>query len=84
MITLFNRRQLIITDSMKRQSEIRALLSENDIGYSLKTRGQDDSLTRADVRVRTGSAGIDPEHMYMYTFYVHKDDYEKAQHVIGV
>lgn len=84
MITLFNRRELLVTDSMKRQSEIRALLSKNGIGYSLKTRGQDDSLTRSDVRARTGSAGIDLEHMYMYTFYVHKDDYEKAQHVIGM
>ena len=83
MITLFNRRELIVTQSMKRQGEIRTLLAQNDIEYHLKTRGQDDSFTRADLRARTGSAGIDPACQYTYTFYVHKNDYEKAMHVIN-
>lgn len=83
MITLFNRRELTVTLSMKRQSEIRKLLAANHIDYRLKTRGQGDSLIRADVRTLFGSAGINPEHQYIYTFYVHKNDYEKALHVIG-
>lgn len=83
MIALFNRCELTMTHSMKRQGEIRTLLAANGIDYRLKTRGQDDSLTRTDIRARTGSAGIDPEHQYLYTFYVHKNDYEKARHVIG-
>lgn len=57
MITLFNRRELTVTHSMKRLGEIRALLAANGIDYQLKTRGQDDSFTRADLRARTGSAG---------------------------
>ncbi|HWP51222.1 MAG TPA: hypothetical protein VN626_05945 [Clostridia bacterium] len=68
---------------MLRQNEIRTLLASNNIEYRLKTRGQDDSLTRADVRARTGSAGINPEYQYTYTFYVHQNDYEKALHIIG-
>lgn len=83
MITLFNRRELFVTQSMKRQGEIRTLLAQNHIEYHLKTRGQDDSFTRADLRARTGSAGIDPECQYTYSFYVHKNDYEKAMHLIN-
>lgn len=83
MITLFNRRELIVTQSMKRQGEIRTLLAQNHIDYRLKTHGQDDSFTRADLRARTGSAGIDPDFQYTYIFYVHKDDYEKAMHIIN-
>lgn len=83
MITLFNRRELIVTQSMKRQGEIRTLLAQNHIDYCLKTHGQDDSFTRADLRAHTGSAGIDPDFQYTYSFYVHKDNYEKAMHIIN-
>lgn len=83
MITLFNRRELFVTQSMKRQGEIRSLLAQNHIEYHLKTRGQDDSFTRADIRARKGSAGIDPEFQYTYTFYVYKKDYEKAMNLIN-
>lgn len=83
MITLFNRRELTVTHSMKRQGEIRTLLADNHIDYRLKTRGQDDSRTRADTRARFGSAGINPEFQYIYTFYVHKNDYESALHIIN-
>lgn len=83
MITLFNRRELTVTQSMRRQGEIRTLLASNGIEYRLKTRGQDDSFTRSDIRARTGSAGINPEYQYIYTFYVHQNDYEKALHIIG-
>ncbi len=83
MMTPFNRRELTVTHSMKRQGEIRTLLAANGIDYRLKTRGQDDSLTRADVRARTGSAGINSDYQYLYIFYVHKKDYESARHIIG-
>ncbi len=83
MMTPFNRRELTVTHSMQRQGEIRALLAANGIDYQLKTRGQDDSLTRVDVRARTGSAGVNPDYQYLYTFYVHKKDYENARHIIG-
>lgn len=80
MITVFNRRELTVTHNMRRQGE---LLAQNGIDYRLKTRGQDDSLTRANVRARTGSAGVNPDYQYLYTFYVHKKDYENARHIIG-
>ncbi len=83
MITLFNRRELTVTHSMKRQGEIRALLAANGMDYQLKTRGQDDSFTRAGLRARTGSAGIKPEWRHIYIFYVHKNDYEQARYIIG-
>ena len=83
MITIFNRRELTVTHSMRRQGEIRALLAAHGIRYQLKTRGQDDSLTRAKLRARTGSAGINPDYQYLYTFYVHKKDYETARQLIG-
>ena len=72
-----------MTQSMKRQGEIRTLLAQNHIAYRLKTRGQDDSFTRANIRARTGSAGMDLEFQYTYTFYVHKNNYEEAMHLVN-
>lgn len=36
MITLFNRREAYITYSMQEQSEIRSLLAQNGLDYSVK------------------------------------------------
>lgn len=82
MITLFNRKELVITRSMQRQAQIRQMLSEAGIEYSLKTRGANGDLNRSAQRRLTGSAGISPEQQYEYTFYVRKSDFEQALHII--
>ena len=37
MITVFNRRELIVTMDMKRQADIRNILAGNNIDYVIKT-----------------------------------------------
>ena len=37
MITVFNRKELIVTMEMNRQAEVRDILSNNNIEYIIKT-----------------------------------------------
>ena len=37
MITVFNRKELIVTMEMNRQAEVRDILSKNNIEYIIKT-----------------------------------------------
>lgn len=76
MVNILNRRELILTQSMKRQSEIRAILSANGIDYQLKT------LSPPNQRGHRGSLGINSDCSYEYRIYVHKKDYEKAKYLI--
>jgi len=83
MITLFNRREAYITYSMQEQSVIRSLLAQNGIDYSVKViNRKSPSPADAGSRARTGSFGENPGLMYEYIFYVHKDDIEKARHIV--
>ena len=67
MITVFNRKELIVTMEMNRQAEVRDILSKNNIEYR---------------RAQTGSFGINPDYSYEYKIYVHKKDYEKAAQLL--
>ena len=83
MITIFNRREVCITYSMQEQSEIRTLLADSGIDYSVKVvNRKSPSPADAGSRARTGTFGEDFSKMYEYIFYVHKDDMEKAKHMI--
>lgn len=37
MLTILNRRELLVTLSMERQAEVRRILAENGIDYTIKT-----------------------------------------------
>lgn len=76
MITIFNRKEVCTTYSMQEQSEIRSLLAQQGIKYSIKT------INRKSPSPMTGSFGEDLSKMYEYIFYVHKDDIEKAKHIV--
>ncbi|RRK30987.1 hypothetical protein EBB54_06095 [Schaedlerella arabinosiphila] len=83
MITLFNRREAYITYSMQEQSEIRSLLAQNGLDYSVKViNRKSPSPADAGSRARMGSFGENPGLMYEYIFYVHKDDIEKARRIV--
>lgn len=83
MITIFNRREVCITYSMQEQSEIRTLLTDSGIDYSVKVvNRKSPSPADAGSRARTGTFGEDLSKMYEYIFYVHKDDMEKAKHIV--
>ena len=83
MIHIFNRRELVLTLSMDRQAEIRAILSANGIDYQLKTTNLQNAPLAGSQRARRGSFGIQSEHSYEYKIYVHKKDYEKAKYLMN-
>jgi len=79
MITIFNRKELTIANSMERQANIRNLLASHNIRYHIKVFNR---FTHGSLRGHTGSFGINIDAAYEYTFYVHKDDFETAQAII--
>ncbi|KXL52535.1 hypothetical protein CLNEO_19440 [Anaerotignum neopropionicum] len=79
MITIFNRKELIITYSMEKQSKIRNLLAEHNIDYSISTLGNmmqshDSNFSSFGIRVNPPTE---------YRIYVKKQDYEKAVHLLN-
>lgn len=73
-------RELAITYDMKRQGEIREMLSQNSIDYKVKVIDRKSpSPMGGGVRARTGSFGEKAELMYEYVFYVRKGEYERAR-----
>ena len=82
MITVFNRKELIITMDMNRQAKVRDVLSQNGVDYTVKTTNLETAPIFGNRRARTGSFGINPDYSYEYKIYVHKKDYEKAVSLI--
>lgn len=79
MITIFNRKELLITYDMKRQGEVRTILQNYRIKYSVKVKNlQSPSAMCAGTRTHTGTLGMDLTKSYEYKIYVKKVDYEKA------
>lgn len=60
MITTFNRREVLTTLSMKEQSQVKDILSQNHIKYHTKTVNHSRS---GDIRTR-GSTGIREDYAY--------------------
>ena len=82
MITIFNRKELIITMELKRQSEVRDILSQNGIDYTVKTTNLQAAAVVGSQRGRTGNFGINQDYSYEYKIYVHKKDFERAVSLI--
>ena len=59
MLTIFNRKELITTMDMQRQSNIRSVLSANGIAYTVRTENlQGSSALGGRSRGSSGSFGI--------------------------
>lgn len=82
MITLLNRKELIITFDVNRLAEIRNILMKHDIDYHIKTVNRAGVLpVDAGIRGRMGRVGERQDLMCEYVVYVQKNDYEKAMHL---
>ena len=68
MITIFNRKELIITYDMAIQSKARDILASNNIDYFIKVR----NVHPYALNLRS----------YEYKIYVHKNDYEQGCYLI--
>ncbi|MGN0476482.1 MAG: hypothetical protein ACI4HM_04005 [Ruminococcus sp.] len=82
MITVFNRKELIITTDMNRQSDVRNILATNHINYVVKTTNLQNAPVVGASRGRNGSFGINQNYSYEYKIYVHKKDYDKSKLLI--
>lgn len=80
MITIFNRRELTIANSIEQQTKIRDLLASHNIRYYIKVFNR---FSRGLSRGHTGTLGINMDAAYEYTFYVYKDDFEIAQAILA-
>ncbi len=78
MLTIFNRRELVVTQSMERQAEVRNILAANGIAYTVRTTNRQGGIQR----VNMWSAGFNQSFAWEYKIYVHKKDLEYALHLI--
>lgn len=83
MITVFNRKELLITYDIKVQSDVRTILQNHSIDYDVKvTNRLSPSSMGTGSRAQTGSMGNDLDKIYEYKIYVKKSDYERAVDLI--
>lgn len=82
MITIFNRKELLMTVDMNRQANVRDVLSANGIACSVKVTNLQSASAVGSSRGRTGNFGINQTYAYEYKIYVHKKDYDAALRLI--
>ena len=82
MITIWNRKELFTTFSMKKQAEIRSRLAANGIDYMVKTKSQGTSFVWSS-RVRMGTFGETIDNSIQYLIYVRKNDYDQARQYLN-
>jgi c-di-GMP-binding flagellar brake protein YcgR len=82
MITIFTRKELLITMDVNRQSNIRGILAANGIKYTVKVTNLQSASVVGSSRARVGTFGINQNYSYEYKIYVHKKDYENALRLI--
>lgn len=83
MITLFNRKELMVTFDINEQARLRGILNAEGIDYSVKTVNRlSSSSLSAGSRVRTGTFGQNTDMMIEYVFYVKRAEYERALYLI--
>ena len=82
MITIFTRKELLITLDMKRQANVRDILTANGIDYTVKVTNLENATVIDSSRARIGSFGTNQNSAYEYKIYVHKKDYDNALRLI--
>lgn len=80
MITIFNRKELTMVNTIEQQAKTCDLLASHHIRYYIKA---DNRFSNSSGRDRTSSYGLNMDTAYEYTFYVHKNDYEIARAILS-
>lgn len=73
MLTIFNRKEVLVTYSVKDQADAREILRNQGIQYRVKSGSSRTS--------RNPLAGVDS--VYEYRIYVHKDDWARAKYYLA-
>ena len=82
MLTIFNRKELLITLDMNRQATVRDILAANGISYTVKVTNRQNTSAIGRSRASVGSFGMNADLAYEYKIYVHKKDYDLALRLI--
>ncbi len=83
MLTILNSQSLWIGTDLKTFNNIRDTLDAAKIPYKYKTKNKMAQwIGTGTLRGRTGSLGNPPDLTFQYEILVHKNDHEKATHVI--
>lgn len=82
LITIFNRKELLVTMDFNEQADVREILSANRIPYVIKTTNLQSSPAIGSHRGRIGNFGINQDYSYEYKIYIHKNDYDRASRLI--
>ncbi len=83
MITVFNRKEICVCQSVERFNEIRKILMENNIKYTYRVIDRNSSNVVGSQRGRTGTFGQNMNTSKTYYIYVHKKDYGDAMRLVG-
>lgn len=82
-MNIFTRKELTSTFSMAEQAKIREILSANNIEYTVKTvNRKSPSPISTGSRAAAGTLGENLQAELEYIFYVSKEQYEEAKHLI--
>lgn len=83
MITIFNRKQVLVSFSMEKQAKVKDILDHNGINYYERVINRRSSSSfGSGTRSITGSFGEKTSYMYEYIIYAHKKDFELANRYI--
>ena len=74
MITMFNRKELIVLVSMEKLFHVRAALS----GAGIESRVKSSGAAPFTAGRKHGIPFVEQDSAYTYTIYVRKDDYDRA------
>ena len=81
MVTIFNRRELLMTYDLRQMNDLRELLRANRIDHSVKAAYPRTSFVASESRARTASFGPN-RRQERYIVYVRKADWEYAVHLL--
>lgn len=79
MLTFFNRKEVLLTYSMKDQADAREILANNKIKYKVKSSANQ----TPGVRAKMGGFGSGMDNAYAYRIFVHKNDWPKAKYLLA-
>ena len=76
MLTVFNRKEVLLTYSLKDQADAKEILSNNGIKYRIKSKSNQGGKVCSHFGGGVANA-------YEYRIFVHKDDWPKAKYLLA-
>lgn len=83
MLTIFNRKEVLITYDINRFIKAKEILSVHSIRSISQTLNLQNSSILGSSRARYGSFGLNPSFRYEYKLFVHKQDAQKALYLVS-